>query len=542
MTMKKIFKIALFATMLTGFTSCDDWLSLTSTNNLNSEIVWKDDSSVDLYVNGFYTYIHKYGQFGSLQFQNNLTESLTDTYKYNSYALGHKAGHPNNYVFNPSVITSSSCFYSCWGDAYEQIRRINQFMDDLSKFSSFSAEKNKMWEAQARFFRGFIYFQLAKRHGGVIIYKNLADLRKDVERSSAEDTWNFIDDDLTFAANNLPEQWASAGDKNRITKYAALAIKSRVMLYAERWQSAYDAADAVIKSGKFELMADYKDACLGSNKESILEFKYANPNPAHSFDRDNAPLCDDIGTGGGYGVPTQEMVECYEKTDGTKIDWNAYHKAVNTKPDYESLEPRFKATIIYPGANWKGKVMDNSVNGKNGTFMAYRSQPYVWGYTTTGYYLRKLMNEKQLDVKSTPSTQTWVEIRFAEVLLNKAEAAYRLGKGGEAQVEMNKVRSRVNLPAKTSSGNEWFKDYRNERKVELAYEGQLFWDMRRWKLAHIEYHNYRCHGYKITDDKYEYIDVDYQDRKFLEKTYVLPVPDDELKNNTLISQYPEWSK
>lgn len=542
MTMKKIFKIALFATMLTGFTSCDDWLSLTSTNNLNSEIVWKDDSSVDLYVNGFYTYIHKYGQFGSLQFQNNLTESLTDTYKYNSYALGHKAGHPNNYVFNPSVITSSNCFYDCWGDAYEQIRRINQFMNDLSKFSSFSAEKNKMWEAQARFFRGFIYFQLAKRHGGVIIYKNLADLRKDVERSSAEDTWNFIDEDLTFAADNLPEEWASAGDKNRITKYAALAIKSRAMLYAGKWQAAYDAADAVIKSGKFELMANYKDACLGSNKESILEFKYANPNPSHSFDRDNAPLSDDIGTGGGYGVPTQEMVECYEKADGTKFDWNTYHKAVNTKPDYESLEPRFKATIIYPGAIWKGKVMDNSVNGKNGTFMAYRSQPYVWGYTTTGYYLRKLMNEKQLDVKSTPSTQTWVEIRFAEVLLNKAEAAFRLGKGGEAQVEMNKVRSRVNLPAKVSSGNEWFKDYRNERKVELAYEGQLFWDMRRWKLAHIEYHNYRCHGYKITDDKYEYIDVDYQDRKFLEKTYVLPVPDDELKNNTLITQYPEWSK
>ncbi|MCS2977942.1 RagB/SusD family nutrient uptake outer membrane protein [Bacteroides faecis] len=122
--------------------------------------------------------------------------------------------------------------------------------------------------------------------------------------------------------------------------------------------------------------------------------------------------------------------------------------------------------------------------------------------------------------------------RFAEVLLNKAEAAYRLNKTGEAQSLMNRVRARagVNLPGKSSSGEAWFKDYRNERKVELAYEGHLFWDMRQagnWPTSNTN--NYRCHGLKITNGTYEYIDCDGQDRKFPQKLYVLPVPTSEKK-------------
>jgi hypothetical protein len=538
--MKKIFRTILYVTTaVILFSSCSDWLDLTPTDKLTDKVIWEDESSVDLYVNGFYTYIHQYGQFGSAQASGNMTESLTNTFKYGSYALGHKAGHPNTYVFDPNLITSATGgFYSVWSDAYNKIRRLNEFLDSMEKYGKFSEEANKRWEAQVLFFRAFIYFQLAKRHDGVILYTSIEEMEKDKARSSSEATWDLIESDLDFAIANLPESWTGQ-DQGRVTKYTALAFKSRAMLYAERWQLAYDAADAVVKSEKFELVSDYAQSWKGSNKESILEFKYDILGPNHTFDKDYVPLSDGYEFGG-LGTPTQEMVESYEKSDGTKMDWTPYYTANATRPPYEQLEPRFKATVIYPGSTWKGKVMQNSVNGTNGTFMAYREQPYSYGLTTTGYYLKKLMDETLIDVKGIPSTQSWVEIRYAEVLLNKAEAAFRLNKMSEARDAMNEVRARVGLPAKNSSGNEWFNDYRNERKVELAYEGHLFWDMRRWELAHIEYNNYRCHGFKITGDNYEYIDVDYQDRKFSAKNYILPIPDAELANNSLIEQYDSW--
>ncbi|MCK9311293.1 MAG: RagB/SusD family nutrient uptake outer membrane protein [Bacteroidales bacterium] len=541
--MKNIFKITILATIVAGFSSCNDWLDVPSTDNLDNRVIWEDETSADLYVNGFYTYLNKYGQFGTLQFQGSLTESLTDAFKYGSYALGNKAGHPNNYVFNPAVITSAGCLYDCWSDAYNEIRRMNQFLNSMEKFSKASDEKETEWKAQVLFFRAYVYFQLAKRHDGVILYTDLNQMQNDKARSSKEDTWTLIKSDLDYAIANLPKSWSAIADKGRVTKYAAWAFKSRAMLYAENWQEAYNAADSVTSAseeyGLIGLMNNYKDACNGNNKEAILEFDYNVSGPYHSFDKDYVPLSDGYEFGG-LGTPTQEMVESYEKTDGTKMDWTPYHSATATRPPYENLEPRFKASVIYPGCTWKGNIMQNSVNGTYGTFMAYRANPYSYGFTTTGYYLRKLMDESHLDINGVYSTQPWVEIRYAEVLLNKAEAAYRLSKIGDAQSAMNEVRARVGLPGKYTTGTEWFNDYRNERKVELAYEGQLFWDMRRWKLAHIEYNNYRCHGFKITGDNYEYIDVDYQDRKFLEKTYVLPIPDAELENNSLMLQYDEW--
>lgn len=524
-----------------SLSSCNDWLDgVTQTATVSDEIVWQDAANVDKNVNAFYTYLNKYGQFGEAQFQGSLTESLTDAFKYGSVSLGNRAGHPNNYVFNPEVVSPDGCLYNIWTQdlAYGGIRQINQFLEMQKQYSKFSKEENARWEAQARFFRAFLYFQLAKRHGGVIIYKDLPS-SNEKEISTAEETWKFIAEDLDFAAANLPAEWAAV-NKGRITKGAAYAFKSRAMLYAEKWQEAYDAASEVEKLNLYDLVANYADAWKGHNKEAIIEFDYnKDSGPNHSFDQYYVPQCDGYDFGG-LGTPTQEMVEAYETKDGKTVDWTKWHTKTTEVPPYANLEPRFAATVIYAGCTWKGKKMDCSVGGTNGAFMPYREQPYSYGKTTTGYFLRKLMDETLTDVKSVKSSQPWVELRFAEVLLNKAEAAYRLNKYSEAQNLMNRVRARVGLPGKNSTGEAWFKDYRKERKVELAYEGHLFWDMRRWKLAHIEYNNYRCHGMKIANGTYEYVDCDGQDRKFLQKLYVLPVPTSELKNNKQAVQYDEW--
>lgn len=538
--MKTRYFIAILTAAL-ALVSCNDWLDRTQNNTyLTDALVWNSEESAQLYVNGFYTYLDKYGQFGTYQFGGSMTESLTDAFKYGSMSLGHKAGHPNNYVVNPEAITTAGCLWGVWGTAYDNIRRINGFLDSMDKFSKLSEPTNTKLEAQARFFRAFVYFQLAKRHPkGVILYDTLPT-GNDKALSSAEDTWQFIYDDLKFAAENLPASWPSA-DRGRVTKYAAYAMISRAMLYAERWEDAAAAADSVINSGLYGLTDEYKDSWKGGNKESILEFKYAVSGPNHNFDQDYVPLCDGYDYGA-LGTPTQEMVESYERYDGAKFDWSSWHDGSATnRPNYESLEPRFQATVIYSGSTWKGKTMDCKVNGTNGSFVEYGSVPYSYGMTTTGYFLRKMVDENHTDLRGVKSTQTWVEIRYAEVLLNKAEALYRSGaSAAQYNAPLTEVRGRVGLPRKTSAGAEWWEDYRNERKVELAYEGHYFWDLRRWKVAHTELTGYRVHGFKITGNTYEYVSCDLEDRRFFSKLYCLPVPDDELKDNNLAEQYDEW--
>lgn len=539
--MKKVINILFAITFAAIFSSCNEWLSNTvSKDNITDESIWENADNVDLYVNGFYTYLNKYGPFGSYQFGGSLTESLTDTYKYGSIALGNKAGHPNDYVTNPEAITPGGCLYGIWATAYNNIRRMNEFLVSMQKYSKFTEEQNSKWEAQVKFFRAFVYFQLAKRHPkGVILYTDL-NMTNDKARSSADEMWDLIENDLDYAAKNLPLNWDTA-NKGRVTKGAALAFKSRAMLYAERWQDAYDAAQAVIDLGQYGLMDSYQEAYSGGNKESILEFRYDETGPYHTFDQDNVPMCDGWDYGA-LGTPTQEMVECYEDKNGNKVDWSGWHDGTNiSRPEYENLEPRFQASIIYNGCTWKGNTMDCSVGGAYGEYMKYGSSPYSYGKTTTGYFLRKMVSESHTDLKGINSTQTWVEIRFAEVLLNKSEAAYHLGKSSnEYQSPMNEVRQRVGLPGKTSVGDEWLDNYRNERKVELAYEGHLFWDMRRWKLAATEYTGYRVHGFEISGNKFNYIECDLKDRRFLTRLYCLPIPDSELSTNKLLVQYEEW--
>lgn len=192
--------------------------------------------------------------------------------------------------------------------------------------------------------------------------------------------------------------------------------------------------------------------------------------------------------------------------------------------------------------------MTNSVGGTYGQYMDYRSDTYPKGRTTTGYYLRKYLDESHTDFSVIKvSTQTWVELRLAEIYLIRAEANYRLGASGACFGDVNAVRQRpgVNLPALSGlSGNDLFKAIRQERKIELAYEGHLYWDMRRWKLADKEYNGYRVHGLKITphralSNSSMWIVICRTVNSWL-KTYVFPIPYDELANNSAIEQYDEW--
>ena len=179
------------------------------------------------------------------------------------------------------------------------------------------------------------------------------------------------------------------------------------------------------------------------------------------------------------------------------------------------------------------------------------------GKTTTGYYLKKMVDEGHDVIQYTSGTQPITIIRYAEVLLNKAEACYRLGssKNAEANDAIAAIRDRVGLPYTPKAGTELWEATRQERRVELAFEGHWYWDLRRWRLAHEQYPvgltGYQVHGLKITltgenpetkekTFSYEYVSVDVMDRNFPEKLYRLPMPSSELANNDAVEQYPEW--
>lgn len=535
--------LVLFAAL--GFVSCNDWLELTPPDRVSDKAAWESQAATDLYVNNFYEYISIYGQFGDQQFQGNLTEGLTETFKYGSPILGSRAGDSNHYVFTPETMSSNGSMLDCWTNTYTRIRRVNEFLAAMEEYSTYSDEVNTLYEAQARFFRAFLYFQLAKRHGGeVIIFKTLAETVKDTPLTSAKDTWQYIYDELMFAAENLPEAW-NAQNSGRVTKGAAYAMLTRAMLYAERWSDVKAAGEKVLELG-YQLAPTYEAATAGGNSESILEFNYLVTGPNHYWDRYMC-MYNEYTTAGGAS-PTQEMVESYEAKDGSKVDWTKWHAVEGTTeyPPYEQLEPRFAATILYNGAQWKGVELECCVDGTYGTYVDYGVEPYPYGKTVTGYYMRKFRQESNTDLTNVASTSTWVELRLGEVLLNLAEAEYKLGNDAAAMGYIAEVRDRVGLPTDLSlTGEAVFEALTHERKIELAYEGHLWWDMRRWKLAEKAYTGYRVHGLKITKEgsgyRYQYVDADGQDRKFLSRMYRLPIPDAELRNNKSVDQFPEWN-
>lgn len=550
----KIFISLLFICSM-GLWSCNDFLDLTPTDKVTDKIVWQTENGVTDYVTGFYPYINIYGQFGGGDSQVGLTEGLTETLKYNSMVPGTNVGFANIVAFAEGgmPVTTASFQLGDWANLYNRIRRVNEFLFGLKKYSTLSAEKNTRFEAEARFFRGFLYFQLIKRTKTVLLYDDdITKITRHKALSTETEGWNMVQADLTFAAKNLPKRW-NAANEGRVTKGASWALLSRAMLYAERWQVAKDACDSVFKLG-YSLVpgttaADYKKAFTAGSSESILEFKYSQKGPSQNFDVNFTPG-GDASNSCSFAVPTQEMVESYEKAGtGGFPDWSAFHAAGGTTatPPYAALEPRFHASILYNGADWKGRKIKSYVGGTEGWADFNVGDPNLKGKTTTSYFLRKLVDESHTDLSATSKgTQPWIAIRLAEVYLNRAEACYRLNDAAGANNNIREIRTRVGLPYDNKDGADLFNAIRQERKVELFVEGHLYWDMRRWKLAEAAYSgaNSRVHGFKISQSadglRYEYIDCDKQNRSFLNKMYRIPLPEEELNNNSLVKQFPEW--
>lgn len=550
-------KSKILALILLGgilFSSCSDYLDMSPTDKVSDKVVWGNVKNAELAINNYYHYINYLGNFSNGQSTAGITEGLTDMLKFGSMTYNAHMYVPNEIAYGGSVLTASytSTYLGNWHTMYQNLRMVNQGLSDLYKWGGSIDEKEfKRLEAEIRFFRAWLYTDLLKRYKKVILYnEDMSQIQSEKSLSTEEEGWNLVEEDLRFAGENLPIADRTAKSNSRVTSGAAYGLLSRAMLYAKRWSVVEEAYLALEEQG-YDLMPTFTEVFDREkalyNKESLLVYAYDRNGIYHNFDNYFSPGGDKgNGAGGGYGTPTQEMVESFELATGGFPDWSPWHDTNGTslEPPYKDLEPRFQATVLYNGSTWKGRTIEPFVGGADG-FASWMVDASPAGRTTTGYYLRKLVDESHDFNELSQSTQPWIAIRYAEVILNYAEACYNLGKTTEANNAIKRIRSRVGLPYSNKSGANLFDAIRQERKVELAYEGHYYWDMRRWRLAHTAFTGIRVHGLKIEDMgagafKYTYVDCDLQDRHFPEKMYQIPLPASELNANGSIEQYPEW--
>lgn len=551
--MKKIYKLTVIALAALGLSSCTSFLDMSPTDKVSDKVMWENTTNAEYHVNYLYSYIYDVlmGQCVAGQ-----TEALTDMLKYGSYNYNSLCYIPSEIAYGAATTLTAGyvdSYMGYWGSWYTGISKMNKAIVSLRKYGQMSDQDKIRLEAEIKFMRAFLYFDLMKRYKEIIIYdENLDAYAKDKAVSSESEGWDLIQSDLEFAAANLPERTASKG---RLDKGMAWGFMTRAMLYAERWDLVKTAAAEVEKLG-YALEADYEDGYMkpvgSGNKEAIIQYQFdRGSDVTHSYDFYYTPGGDFSiykETGGGYGTPTQEMVESYELATGGFPDWSAWHDVTTETPPYAELEPRFHASVLYNGAPWKGRTIEPFVGGADG-WCQWNLEREPKGRTTTGYYLRKMVDESHDVIAYSGGVQPLIVLRYAEVLLNKAEACHKTGDAAGANAAVRAIRERVGLPYEDASGDDLWKAIRQERKVELAYEGLWYWDLRRWKVAHRPYPEgltgYQQHGLKIEKNAdgtftYTYVSVDDQDRNFPEKMYRFPMPSGELNNNGAVDQYPEW--
>lgn len=552
--MKK--KIFIALSLCSVLAACNKYLDMTPRDSISDKVMWTSVESAEYAVNSIYSY--SYDIFANWPSAVGMTEAFTDEFKYGSYVNFAYCLIPSQVAYGGTNLTNSfvDVYLGCWSSLYEAVRRTNEALSNLKTLGTALPEGDRTrLEGELRLMRGWLYFELVKRYKEVILYdEDLTTISVEKALSSEADGWKFIQDDLDFAAGTLPEK---ASAKGRLDKGVAYALISRAMLYAGDNEAVIAAADALEGLG-YSLMGDYASAFTvpvqSGNPETILQysFSYAD-NVTHEFDFYYTPGGDYklVGQqGGGYGTPTQEMVESYELATGGFPDWSPWHGTTTAQPPYDKLEPRFQATILYNGAPWKGRRIEPWIGGTDG-WCQWNKEPKPEGRTTTGYYLRKGVDETHNLAERSQSIQHFVLLRYGEVLLNKAEACFRKGDTEGANAAVKAIRGRVGLPYTNKSGDALWEAIRQERRVELAFEGLWYWDLRRWGDAAQAWprglNGYQVHGLKIEPTavdgqyKYTYVSVDDRDRNFPEKMYRFPLPDGELNSNPLVNQYPEWN-
>ncbi len=569
-------KIILFvAISFFGLYSCSDYLEPQQLSIIQQKDIYKNLNYIQqMWVNS-YSYLPN-GYSSVLRCASDEAEAINDQSDVQRFNLGNwtKYSNPDD----------------SWTNCYNGIRQCCEIMENLPnvtweqyKYSDPVEYKRRtdlmvQYYNEARFLKVFYYFELIKRYGGVPLVNKKLYLDNDsdmyflthVKRNTFDECVNYIVSECDSVAPDLPLSY-EVTSKGRATKGAALALKSRVLLYAasdlynqdgntnpyigyvsgdrqKRWLAAANAANVVIALGSYILSTPYRDLFVlqtnVSNQEIIWQCQIPNSN---ALEKENYPIGYEGGNTG--SCPSGNLVDAYEMSNGKIFDW-----AVNGSNPYTGRDPRLKASILINNEVWAGRTVETWQGGRDGIPRRYA--------TKTGYYLKKILVDNldlQLDQKST---RQWIYFRFGEILLNYAEAANQYGgpdykvSGGlyTAKQAIDKIRARVSMPdVNTTFANrgisinkdEFLKLIYNERRVELAFENHRWWDIHRWMKAE-ETLGGKISGVSVLKNNvsgtFTYTPVETETRIFdKNKMYLYPIPQSEIvKSNGNLEQNPNW--
>ncbi|MBO4753475.1 MAG: RagB/SusD family nutrient uptake outer membrane protein [Bacteroidales bacterium] len=475
--MKKTFLyLAALATAASATIACDDFLEETvnGQQTLDSYFVTEDEATS--YLNGCYNALTFYGWWQIQNFwimtdmcsddmwMGNLSQSQGDYYSLAHYqGVGQSNGPLNNY----------------WMHRYKGILSCNVAINRIPNAHFQDTQKQERFIAEAKFLRGYFYFDLVRNFGGVPIVNDFM-MPEDVEgitRSSASEVWALVEQDFRDAAAVLPErsQYPSS-DLGRATKGAALGYLGKSLVYQEKWQEAATILKQVIDSKQYELMEDFGDVWnvdTNNNKESLFEIQttfnetYALGNALSVVSANRTEVND----GWAWGLPTSDLEQAFiDEGDYERLRWTIIKTGATEiagEDDFaELVADQYAAqsnqhSDMIEGTYYISPDVHKSARVSRKLYIPYKKRPSKWSQDFIPLDIRLL--------------------RYADILLLYAEACNELGNDSEAQWALNQVRNRVGRDNVTSTGNTLKQAIRTERRLELALEYNRLYDIRRWE-------------------------------------------------------------
>ena len=532
---------------------CKKVLNIQPTSSFTTDAVWTSPALVQVFVNEIYSeavFAFKDAGFG----WGSQTDELFSNFNWcneNQYVQGQAT--PDNQ--NSSFPLNYSSTINFWPTLYSTIRKCNIYFQNISLLDTVgNAAQITSMTGQVYFLRALCYFELLKRFGGVPLITKVYttnDTQFTEARASWDSTEAFILSDINAALPSL-QATAPSGQEGVATTGAALALKSRLLLYAaspyfntsndqSKWQAAADAALAVINLNQYTLYGT--STTYGKiftdffNSEVIFARVFGDV-----YDDRYNTVYRDLSPNGynGYSAYNvlEQMVEAFQMNDGSTFSWSNATEAANP---YQNRDPRFYADILSNGASFQGRAAQFWLGGLDSKL----SSLSPWNASKTGYTILKMVDSTYNFNIQPYSAAQWIVFRLSEIYLNYAEAEAELGQTGTALTYLNKIRERAGMPDVSSSGgSDLIQKIMQERRIELCFEGHRFFDLRRWGIA--DQGNGNALGIIITPTNSQNTTFTYQvdtvqTRVWQPSFYYYPIPRSEILADPNLTQNPYYN-